>query len=48
MKDHVPGTVRWLLAAAAVLVPAHRRAAWRRQWEAEIAHRRASPDGSSG
>ena len=39
MSSRVPGGVRWLLALASLVVPAHRRRMWRRQWVAEIEHR---------
>lgn len=37
-----------LLMLGAALVPGRRRSAWRRQWEAEIAHRRGTPEGRRG
>ena len=39
MSDRVPAGVRWILGFAGRLVPTHRRAAWRRQWVAELEHR---------
>ena len=43
----LPRAIRHILRAAALLAPAHRRSAWRRQWEAEIRHRWAT-HGASG
>lgn len=37
-----------IIDLAALLVPAHRRAGWRRQWNAEVAHRRTLGDGGAG
>lgn len=48
MSARVPTGVRWLLAFASPLVPAPRRAKWRRQWVAEIEHRCAVEGGRSG
>ncbi len=36
MSGGVPATARRIVATAAWLVPAHRRAAWMRQWEADL------------
>ena len=44
MSERVPRAARWILRAAARLVPGHRRGPWRRQWEAELEHR-CSGDG---
>jgi predicted permease len=40
MSPKLPEMVRALLRIAQLLVPAHRAASWRRQWEAELSHRR--------
>ena len=39
VSTRAPISARWLIAAAAFLVPGHRRQEWRRQWKAEIEHR---------
>lgn len=41
----VPLTARLLLWLAERLVPVHRRKAWRRQWEAEVAYKRLASGG---
>ncbi|MEQ9569756.1 MAG: ABC transporter permease, partial [Longimicrobiales bacterium] len=43
-----PRTVALLLALGAAVVPRRRRAAWRRQWVAEIEHRLRAPAGRRG
>ena len=43
-----PRRSRWILRIAAALVPGHRRASWRRQWRAELEHRRTSGAGLGG
>lgn len=48
MSGRVPFGVRWLLAFAAIVVPAHRRSLWRRQWVAEIEHRCRGQEGGPG
>jgi len=39
MSERVPRSARWILGMVAYLVPTYRRAAWRRQWAAELEHR---------
>ena len=48
MSERLPATVRAILALAALVVPAYRRALWRRQWVAELEHRRAHPEARRG
>jgi hypothetical protein len=39
MSNRVPLSVRSVIRLAPLLVPAHRRPAWVRQWVAEVEHR---------
>lgn len=43
-----PRLIRILLKVGAWVVPRHRRGSWRRQWEAEVEHRRRMPGGRRG
>ena len=48
MSGRLPRRVRGILGVAGLVVPAHRRTLWRRQWTAELEHRRAHPGARRG